>query len=112
MGGKIWGAVFKPFLNSGFNLAILQSDKNIEYVIGKLQIWEIGSAKTVAPSFKNLPDRVSRPAALFSPISLRSFNTISSDTKVNLNLELGNFRIFSKYCWTEGNQTSRKGEAN
>ena len=57
------GSVFEPFLNSGFNFAILQSDGNIEYFIDKLQIWEMGLAKTVAPSFKNLPDRLSRPAA-------------------------------------------------
>ena len=49
------GSVFEPFLNSGFNFAILQSDGNIEYFIDKLQIWEMGLAKTVAPSFKNLP---------------------------------------------------------
>ena len=83
------------FLNSGFNFAILQSDGNIEYLIDKLQIWEMGLAKIVAPSFKNLPDRLSRPAALFSSKSLRSFNTVSSDIKLNLNLELGNFKIFS-----------------
>ena len=88
------GAVFKPVLNSGFKFAILQSGGNIEYFIDKLQIWEMGLAKTVAPFFKNLPDRLSRPRALFSSTSLRTFNTASSETKVNLNLELGNFRIF------------------
>ena len=50
-------------------------------------------AKTVAPSLKNLPDRSSRHAALFSSKSL-SFNTVYSDTKLDLNLGLGNFRIF------------------
>ena len=44
----------------------------------------MGLAKAVAPSFKNLPDRLSRPAVLFSFKSLRSFNTVSSDTKLNL----------------------------
>ena len=52
-------------------------------------------AKTVAPSFKNLPDRLSRPLTLFSFKSLRSFDTVPSDTKLNLNLELVSFRIFS-----------------
>ena len=61
------GAVFEPSLNSGFNFAILQSDGNIEYFIDKLQIREMGLVKTVAPSFRNLPDRLSRPAALFHP---------------------------------------------
>ena len=44
--------------------------------------------KTVAPShLQNLSHRLSRPTALFSSKSLRSFNTVSSDTKLNLNLE-------------------------
>ena len=89
------GAVFEPFLNSGLNLSVLQSDWNIEYFIDKLQIWEMVLAKTVAPSCKNLPDRLSSPAALFSFKFWRSFNTVSSYTKLNLNLELGYFRIFS-----------------
>ena len=45
------GSPFEPHLNSGFNFAILQSDSNIEYFIDKLHIWEMGLAKTVAPSF-------------------------------------------------------------
>ena len=81
------GAVFQPFLNHRFNFAILQSDRNIECFIDKLQIREMGLAKAVEPSFKNSPDRLSRPAVLFSFISLRSFITVSSDTQVNLNLE-------------------------
>ena len=89
------GAVFEPFLNSDFNIAILQADRNIEYFIDTLQIWEMGLAKTVAPSFKNLPDRLSRPTALFWSKSWRSFNTVSPDTKLNLNLDLGYLRIFS-----------------
>ena len=50
---------FEPFLNSGFNFAILQSNGNIEYFIDKLQIWEMSLAKTVALSFKYFPDRLS-----------------------------------------------------
>ena len=42
----------------------------------------MGLAKTVAPTFKTLSDRLSRPTALSSSKFLRSFNTISSDTKV------------------------------
>ena len=45
------GSAFEPHLNSVFNFAILQSGSNIEYSIDKLHIWEMGSAKTVAPSF-------------------------------------------------------------
>ena len=88
------GSVFEPFLNSGFKFAILQSDGNIEYFIDKLHIWEMGLAKTVTLSFKNLPDRLSRPTALFSSKLWRSFNTVSSDTTLNLILDSGYFRIF------------------
>ena len=91
----IFWVCFKPFLNSGFKFAILQSDGNIGYFIDKVQIWEMGLAKTVAPSFKNLPDRLSSPAALFSSKSWRSFNIVSSKPKLDLNFELGYFRIFS-----------------
>ena len=79
------------------DFAILCSNGNIEYFIDKLQIWGMGLAKTVAPSFKNFSDRLNRPAALFSSKSWRSFNTVSldSDTALNLNLELRYFRIFS-----------------
>ena len=66
-------------------------------------------AKTVAPSFKNLADRLSRPAALFSSKSWGSFNTVSSDTTLNLNLDLGYFRNFSKYCRTEFKTNIKKG---
>ena len=83
------GAAFEPILNSGFNFAFLQSDGNVEYFIHKLQIWETGLAKTVASSFKNLSDRLSRLAALFSFKSWRNFNTVTWDRKLNLNLELG-----------------------
>ena len=95
MGPYCLGAGFELFLNSGLNFAVLQSDWNIEYFMDKLQIWEMGLAKEVAPSFKNLPDTLSRAAALFSSKSLKSFYTASSDTKLNLNLELGNIRTFS-----------------
>ena len=72
---------------------ILQSFGNVEYFIDRLQIWERGLAKIVAPSFKNLPDRLSKPAALFSSMFLRIFTTLSSETKVNLNLVFGSFNV-------------------
>ena len=53
----------------------------------------MGLPKTVVSSFKNLPDRLSRHADLFSSKSL-SFNTVYSDKKLDLYLGLGNFRIF------------------
>ena len=57
------GAVFEPFLKSGLNFTILQSDRYIEYFIDKLQIWEMGLAKTVAPSFRM--SQTNYPNALF-----------------------------------------------
>ena len=68
MGRQFFGSVFEPFLNNGFNSAILQSFGNVEYFIDRLKIWERGLAKIVAPSFENLSDRLSKPAALFSSI--------------------------------------------
>ena len=100
-------AVFEPFVNSGFNSSILQLDGNVEYFLDKLQIWEVGLAKTVAPSYKKLPHRLFTAAALFSSISLGSLNTFSSDTKVNLNLEF--FRSIYELKVT---QISKKREAN
>ena len=88
------GAVFEPFLNNGFNFAILKPDGNIEYFIENLQIWEMRLVKTVALSFKNLADRLSKDTALFSYKSWRSFNRVSLDTKLNLNLELGPLELF------------------
>ena len=71
MGRLFLGAALEPFLNNGFNLAILQSVGKCEYFIDKLHICDIGLAKTAAPSFRNFPDKLSIPAALSS---LRNFN--------------------------------------
>ena len=71
----------------------------------------MGLAKNVAPSFQNLPDRLSRPAALLSYKSLKSFNAVSSNTKLNLNLELGNFRTSCSIVELKVNQISEKGDA-
>ena len=76
MGRKFLGSVFEPLLNNGFNLAILQSFPNVEYFIDRLEIWERGLAKIVVPSFKNLPDKLSKLAALFSSMLLRIFSTL------------------------------------
>ena len=55
----------------------------------------MGLAKTFAPSFMNSPDRLPRTAAVFSSKFWSSFNTVSSDTRLDLNLDLGCFRFFS-----------------
>ena len=89
------GSVFEPFSNFRFNFAILQSDGNIEYFIDKLQIWEMGLAKTVAPSFKNLSDRLDPDPQLYFHPNPEGVLIVSSDTTLNLNLDLGYLRIFS-----------------
>ena len=80
-GRQLLGAVFEPFLNSDFYFAISQSNGNMEYFIDKLKIWETGLPKTVTLFFKSK--------------SWRNFNTVSLDTKLNVYLELGYFRVFS-----------------
>ena len=72
----------------------------------------MGLAKTDTPSLKNLPDRLSRPAALLSSKSLRSFYTVSLYTKLNLNLESETLGVFRIIVELKVNQISKKGEAN
>ena len=54
----------------------------------RLQTFEIGFAKTLAPSFRNFPETLSIPAVLFGFISINNLNTKSSVTFENLNLKL------------------------
>ena len=49
-----------------------------------------------------MSDRLSSPAASFSSKSWRSFYTVSSDTKLKLNLDLGYFRTECKQNLKEG----------
>ena len=67
------------------SFAILQSKGNFERFIERLQSVDISKAKTTAPSFKNLPDKLSIPAAFSGLVSLSNFKTSSSevDEKVN-----------------------------
>ena len=48
-------------------------------LIEKFQSWNIGHVKTWAPSFKNLPDKLSMPAAIdgFKPFKI--LNIFSGD---------------------------------
>ena len=56
--------VFASFLYSGLSFAILQSSGNEDNEIDRLIRLVIGEAKTGAPSFRNLPVRLSIPALL------------------------------------------------
>ena len=72
-----------PYLKSGLIFAILQLLGNELRLIERLQSWEIGLAKISAPSFRNLPDKLSMPAALdgFKPFKI--FNIFSGDVSEN-----------------------------
>ena len=109
-GGR--GVCFWTISNNGFNFAILQSVRSIEYFMDELQSQEMSLAKTVTPSVKNLPDSLSRPSAWLSSISLRSFNIVSSDMKVNLNLQLVSLWFFCSSVNLKIHQISKKGETN
>ena len=61
------GAVFEPFLSSVFDFAILQSGRNIEYFINKLQIWELGLAKTFFHLLKIFQIDYQDPQLYFHP---------------------------------------------
>ena len=55
----------------------------------------MGLAKTVAPSFKNLSDRLDPDPQLYFHPNPEGVLIVSSDTTLNLNLDLGYLRIFS-----------------
>ena len=52
------------FLKIDFSLAILQTFWKMHCEIERLQSVEMGFANMLAPSFKNLPESLSTPAAL------------------------------------------------
>ena len=70
------------------SLAILQSKGNFERFLERLHSFDIGKAKTTAPSFQNLPDKLSIRAAFSGLMSLSNFKTSSSEVgeKVNFGL--------------------------
>ena len=63
LGLKFSGFAFDPFLYNGFNLAILQLLGKSPEEMEILNISAIGFARIFAPSFKNLPEILSIPAA-------------------------------------------------
>ena len=62
MGQQFFGSVFDPFLYNSLSLAILRSKGNFELSIKRLNNYDIGKAKTTAPSFKNFPGKLPIPA--------------------------------------------------
>ena len=80
------GSILDPFLNIGFNFASLYGSGKILDFMERLHILVTGFAKMTASSFKNLPARLSTPAALEITIFFYSFRTISLVVGFNWNL--------------------------
>ena len=77
------------------SLAILQPKGNFERFIERLHGFDIGKAKPTAPSFKNLPDKLSIPAAFSGLVSLSNFKVSSSQVGEKVNLWFSLFRNLS-----------------
>ena len=69
-----------PFLKRGLSLACLHLSGKIDKRMDKLHICVNGVARTLAPSFKNLPAILSKLAAFTGFILFRRFSTIVSST--------------------------------
>ena len=67
-------SVFQPFLNSGFNFAILQASGKLPNVMERLHDSLMGFDKIHAPSFKDFPEIWSIPAAF---VTLAFFNILN-----------------------------------
>ena len=78
--------VLDPFLNNGFNLAILQSLEKIPEKIEILHIFAIGFARIFATSFKNLSEFLSIPAAFEMSINCKTSKIFFSGAKFRLKL--------------------------
>ena len=63
MGLKFPGLILDPFLYNGFNLAILHSLEKSPEKMEMLHTFAIGFARIFTPSFKNLFEILSVPAA-------------------------------------------------
>ena len=77
-------SVKEPFLYIGFNFANLQESGDFPEVIDRLQKSVIGLAKAFAPSFKEQPDRLSKPAALDTLVFFKIVKMVFSETVARL----------------------------
>ena len=60
------------------SLAVLQSKGSLKrFILERLHSFDIGKAKTTEPSFKNLSNKLSIPAAFSGLVSLSNFKTSS-----------------------------------
>ena len=76
--------VLDPFLYNGFTLAILQSLEESPEEMEILNIFVIGFVRIFAPSFKNLPEILSIPAAFEMSINCKTSKTFISGVKLRL----------------------------
>ena len=76
--------VNEPFLDIDFSFAILQEAGNFPELIERLHKSVIGSAKTLAPSFKEWPDRSSKPAASNTLVFFKIVKMLFSETVARL----------------------------
>ena len=83
MGREFWGSVLELFIKKGLTFATLQLLGNEFSLIERLQSLEIGLAKISALPFRNLPDKLSMPAALDGVKSFKIFNIFSVDVSGN-----------------------------
>ena len=74
------------------SLAILQSKGNFQRFIERLHSFDISKAKTTAPSFRNLPDKLSIPAAFSELVSVSNFKISSSEVGEKVNFWFSLFR--------------------
>ena len=63
IGLRLEGSVFFPFLKISFSFATLQALGKTPCEIERLQSAEMDFTDMLSPSFKNLPENVSTPAA-------------------------------------------------
>ena len=77
-------SVNEPFLDIDFSFAILQEAGNFPEVLERLHKSVIGLAKTLAPSFKKRPDRLSKRVALDTLVFLKIVKMVFSETVTRL----------------------------
>ena len=97
MGLKFSGLVLDPFLYNGFNLAILQSLGKSPEEMEILHIFVIGFARIFAPSFKNLPEILSIPAAFEMSVNCKTSKTFFSVVKFRLKLSFSSMYPGTKF---------------
>ena len=87
-GLKLGGAVFFPFKKIGFSLQFYKHLRRLPVRLRDYTVQKWGFAIMFAPSFKNLPESLSTPAALELSIFVIIFKTFSSEVLLKQKLRL------------------------